>query len=162
MKPKKCLQSMIDRLMKHRVSGWTALWVALAFTVVAIVIGGTDAIPEEVRAGIAFPVLLAGMIIGLRDVLTHSPVRWETVATALLATFGSVIVGYQSTADAKQSSVLAILILSVAVIALAVLVSLLANWLTSGKRQPFVRAVPLVEKNSQAADEEDDAADQQS
>lgn len=152
---------MIDRFLNQRVSAWTAFWVAVAFIVVAVVVGATGAIPNEVRTGVAFPVLLAGMIIGLRDVLTHAPVRWETVGTALLATFGSVIVGYQPIADAKQSSVLAILILSVAVIAFAVLVALLADWLTSGKRQPFVRAVPLVEENSQATDEEDDAADQQ-
>jgi hypothetical protein len=151
-KPMSCYRSMI-RLMNRRVSGWIALCLTAAFAATAIVIGATGAIPNEVRAGVAFPVLVVGMLIGLRDVLTHAPVRWETLTTTLLAILGSVIVGYQSTADAKQSSALAILILSTAVIGFAVLVPLVANWLTSGKRELFVGSEPLIEKDPEAADE---------
>lgn len=152
---------MIERLLNHRISGWVALLVAIAFTAVAILLGATGVIPNEVRAGVAFPVLVVGMLVGLRDVLTHAPVRWETLTTTLLAIFGSVIVGYQSTADAKQSSGLAILILSVAVIALAVLIALVADWLARGKRKLLVGSEPLMDENRQAIGQEDRRDDQQ-
>jgi peptidoglycan/LPS O-acetylase OafA/YrhL len=102
--------------MQREISKRAAVFIVASFPFVALFIGTTKDLSDEVRAGLAFPFLAAGLLVSLADIISAKDrIRWQTVTSALLSIAGAVVLGFHSIANAKAHSGLFALILTTSV-----------------------------------------------